>query len=395
MKLASFNVENLFTRPRVFHRADWAKGKPVLEAFGRVAALLEEPTYSDAVKDKIVRGLDELGLIRSDETKFVVLRQNRGRLVKRTGAGLEVVAGGRAEWVGWLELRMQLATEACVQNTARVVSEVNPDVIAVVEADNRPALKRFGDDFVPAAPGPGSGYRHVMLIDGNDDRGIDVGIMCRDGYPIADIASHVDDADEAGLVFSRDCAEFVVRTPANHNVLVMVNHFKSKGYGSQARSDEKRRRQAERVAEIYRRRREKYAFIAVVGDFNDTPASAPLAPLFANTGLRDISDHPAYLADAVPERGGGATPPTRSTSSSSPRLFSTRSRRAGRFAPACGMTGRPRSGRCSRPSPGRRRPPPITPLSGPSCACSQAVAAADARPSFDAVAVGRMPGASR
>ncbi len=304
MKLASFNVENLFARPRVFHRSDWSKGKAVLEAFGRVAALLEQPSYTPPIKAKIAEGLEDLGLGRSDETEFVVLRQNRGQLVKRTRSGSEVVATGRAGWVGWLELKMQLSTEACVQNTARVVSEVNPEVIAIVEADNRPALKRFGDDFVPLAPGPGSGYRHVMLIDGNDDRGIDVGLMCREGYPITDMASHVDDRDEAGLVFSRDCAEFVVRTPLKHNLLVMVNHLKSKGYGSQAASDEKRRRQAQRVAEIYRRRRQKYPFTAVVGDFNDTPGSTPLAPLFADTGLRDISDHPAYRSDGIPGTWG-------------------------------------------------------------------------------------------
>lgn len=304
MKLASFNVENLFARPRVFHRGDWAKGKDVLQAYGRVSALLEAPEYTAPLARKIVAGLDDLGLSRSDQTRFVVLRQNRGRLVRRTAAGIELAAGGRADWVGWLELKLQLATEVCLQNTARVVSEINPDVIAVIEADNRPALKHFSDDFVPVAPGPSDGYRHVMLIDGNDDRGIDVGLMCRDGFPIADMASHVDDADSAGVVFSRDCAEFVVRTPARHNLLVLVNHFKSKGYGGQGSSDAKRRRQAQRVAEIYRQRRRRYPFIAVVGDLNDTPTSAPLAPLFDGTGLRDVSEHSAYLDDGIPGTWG-------------------------------------------------------------------------------------------
>lgn len=304
MKLASFNVENLFARPRVFHGRDWSKGKDVLEAYGRVSALLEEPRYSDAIATAILAGLGDLGLSRSDENRFVMLRQNRGRLLRRTSAGPLLVAGGRADWVGWLELKNKLSTEICLQNTARVVSELDPDVVAVVEADNRPALKHFGDDFVPVAPGPSAGYRHVMLIDGNDDRGIDVGIMCRQGFTITDMVSHVDDTDDAGVVFSRDCAEFVIRTPSRHNVLVLVNHFKSKGYGGQSSSDEKRRRQARRVAEIYRQRRARYPFVAVVGDFNDTPTSAPLAPLFDGTGLRDISEHPSYLDDGIPGTWG-------------------------------------------------------------------------------------------
>jgi hypothetical protein len=35
-------------------------------------------------------------------------------------------------------------------------------------------------------------YRHVMLVDGNDDRGIDVGIMTKPGFEIGDIRSHVE-----------------------------------------------------------------------------------------------------------------------------------------------------------------------------------------------------------
>ena len=36
-------------------------------------------------------------------------------------------------------------------------------------------------------------YRHVMLVDGNDERGIDVGIMTKTGFDILDIRSHVGD----------------------------------------------------------------------------------------------------------------------------------------------------------------------------------------------------------
>ena len=36
------------------------------------------------------------------------------------------------------------------------------------------------------------------------------------------------------------------------------------------------------------------SYVAVLGDFNDTPTSAPLAPLLAKTDLRDISTHPGF-----------------------------------------------------------------------------------------------------
>jgi len=63
--------------------------------------------------------------------------------------------------------------------------------------------------------------RHrVMVIDGNDDRGTDVGVMCRFAYEIVSIRSHVDDADALAEIFSRDCPEYTITTPTGARVVV-------------------------------------------------------------------------------------------------------------------------------------------------------------------------------
>ena len=54
-----------------------------------------------------------------------------------------------------------------------------------------------------------------MLIDGNDNRGIDVGIMTRKGFEIESIQSNVDTEDDEGIVFSRDCPQYELRIPSN------------------------------------------------------------------------------------------------------------------------------------------------------------------------------------
>jgi hypothetical protein len=59
------------------------------------------------------------------------------------------------------------------------------------------------------------------------------------------------DQDSGKRIFSRDCAEYQFTTPANDRLIVLVNHFKSKGFGSQATSNAKRKLQAQRVKAIY------------------------------------------------------------------------------------------------------------------------------------------------
>lgn len=131
-----------------------------------------------------------------------------------------------------------------------------------------------------------------MLIDGNDERGIDVGIMTRKGYAIPSIASHVDDHDGNQRIFSRDCAGYRVDLPSGKHVWVLINHLKSKGYGKPGESNAKRKRQAERIREIYDELVQTDPFVAVVGDLNDTPNSDPLSPLLGNgSTLQDVSAH--------------------------------------------------------------------------------------------------------
>lgn len=292
MKLASYNVENLFERAAAMNQENWAQGKDPLALHAEMNQILAKIAYTAADRKRIVEIMQLLGIDKADDGgNYAILRQNRGHLVTRPkGGGIVVVADGRGDWIGWLDLKVEPVNEFAVRNTARVIHDLDADVIGLVEAESRPALLRFGRALLPAVGG--RPYPHVMLIDGNDDRGIDVAIMTKAGYEIIEIRSHVDDTDEHGEIFSRDCAEYVIRTPSKRRLVVLVNHLKSKGFGSQATSNAKRMRQATRVRDIYRQlRKDGEKLVAVLGDFNDTPDSPPLQPLLADTDLKDVFLH--------------------------------------------------------------------------------------------------------
>lgn len=307
MKLAVYNVENLFNRAAVMNLEDENEGRPILDAFAKLNKLLAQKTYTAATKQKIIDLLIKLGLEKRDDNKFVILRQNRGDLVTRPQAGgLVVKANGRADWVGSLDLVPKPINHVSMLNTARVIKEVNPDVLSVVEADSRPALKMFNDEILTAING--SAFSSVMLIDGNDTRGIDVGIATRNRHVISRMVSHVDDSEDGETIFSRDCPEFYITTPKGNEILVMVNHFKSKGFGSPATSNARRLAQARRVRKIYQDRiAEGWKHIVIAGDLNDTPDSGPLQPLHQRIDLTDAFLHPNFDNGGHPGTFGSCT----------------------------------------------------------------------------------------
>ncbi len=300
MRLASYNLENLFQRPRAMNGETLAEGRQALADHAALNALLFKANYTANDKQRILELLARLGIDKQDDGgQFAVLRQNRGHLVKRPQSGPpQIVADGRGDWIGWVDLKVEAVNETATQNTARIVRDLAVDVLAVIEAESRPAMVRFSDYVLPAVGG--TPFDHIMLIDGNDDRGIDVGIMTTNDFELDSMQSHVDDKDAGGRIFSRDCAAYFLRADAQQ-IVVLVNHFKSKGYGSQAANDARRLRQVARVKEIYDTCVQAgQTRIAVVGDFNDTPDSAALAPLIAQSDLRDVSVHPLFVGDGRP-----------------------------------------------------------------------------------------------
>jgi endonuclease/exonuclease/phosphatase family metal-dependent hydrolase len=307
MRLATFNVENMFERPSVMNLPSWEDGNNVLKDFDDLIKLARDKAYSEQTKKEMLKIMKQnIGLLTKGESKFIRLVEVREKLVKKQQGVYVIIANGRDDWIGWFELRKDTIKELAIENTARVINELKADVLCVVEAENRIALKRFNEMMIPKVNG--QPYDHIMLIDGNDERGIDVGITTRKSFAIKSMVSHIDDTDQDGLIFSRDCAEYHVSTSSGNDLVLLINHFKSKGYGAQQDNDKKRGRQAKKVRDIYDELNKKFDFIAVIGDLNDTPDSAPLSQLTGNgSNLSDIMKHENFVDDGRPGTHGNGT----------------------------------------------------------------------------------------
>jgi endonuclease/exonuclease/phosphatase family metal-dependent hydrolase len=173
---------------------------------------------------------------------------------------------------------------------AERILRMNLDVLAVQEVENIDILQQFVREDL------GGLYPNVILVEGNDPRMIDLGLLSK--LPIGGItswqrAAHA--ADPGTLVFGRDLLEVEILSPDHRKRLFTVfnNHLKSHFVpadedpitGAQ-RANERRQRQAEVVTEIVERRTRPDGRYVILGDMNDPVDSLWLSPLVQSPALK-------------------------------------------------------------------------------------------------------------
>ena len=177
---------------------------------------------------------------------YIIIREDMGKLFIGKGAGRRVDAAGKKDWSGAIEFKRAEVNEMARESTIRVIKEVKADVMCVVEVENRLILDAFNWDGL--GTGVKGRFDEAMCIDGNDKRGIDVGLLSR--FPIRSVRPHIYDGTRKSRTFSRDCPELELELPDGRPLYVLCNHFVSKMNGDPPKSKARRERQAAAVAEI-------------------------------------------------------------------------------------------------------------------------------------------------
>ncbi len=277
MRIATFNTENLFSRAKVLTFKDNAQGDKLLKKIGDLQAELNKKAYD---KPKIMTLYNSL-------KEYIEIAEDRGKLFKHKLSSITgVAANGVDDWDGSIQFKRAKFTEVTRENTAKVIKALKADVQCLVEVENRETISNFNGDMLGSSKFP-----YNMLIDGNDPRGIDVGLLSR--YPIRNIRTHIFDKEKPtskSFIFSRDCMEIELEIAKNKSLHVLCNHFKSKGYSaSQSEADARRKLQADTVKKILQDNYDlKKDLVVVLGDFNDTPDSKPLQAMLNTQNLTDV-----------------------------------------------------------------------------------------------------------
>jgi endonuclease/exonuclease/phosphatase family metal-dependent hydrolase len=277
MRIATFNTENLFTRAKVLNFKDSAQGDKILKKIAELQTELEKTAYNKA---KIMALYNEL-------KEYIEICEERGKLFKRSLSAIKgVAADGVADWDGRISFKRAKFSDTTRQNTARVLKAVKADVQCLVEVESRDTISSFSTDLLGTQKFP-----YNILIDGNDPRGIDVGLLSR--FPIKNLRTNIftkEKPTSKSFIFSRDCLEVELEIAPGKSLFLLCNHFKSKGFSaSQSSADTRRKIQANAVKAILENNYDlKTDMVIVLGDFNDTPDSKPLKDLLAIPNLFDV-----------------------------------------------------------------------------------------------------------
>lgn len=289
MKIATFNIQNLFHRDKSF--ATLPMTHNVQNWVVELDTLMQKTKKEHRDFERIRELSFLLGFERVDYSRYAVLRKRNGRLYfQERGFSNEMKASHLTNWNGWVALQSISLDEIAITNKARAIAETDPDILLLQEVEDRASLLEFNKkmamefDILP--------YEQITVVDGNNDKGLGMGILTKNGYSLDRIKNHIHDTDGEGKpLFDIDCPEYTIVTPSGEEITIVDTQLS-------ATNESRRREQAARLAQTYQRLlSEGQTRIVVSGTLNDVYFSNTLTPLLRETDLKDVSKHETFNVD--------------------------------------------------------------------------------------------------
>jgi endonuclease/exonuclease/phosphatase family metal-dependent hydrolase len=191
------------------------------------------------------------------------------------------------------------------------IKRMDLDVLAVQEVEDIDTLRQFNREEL------GDLYPHSVLIEGNDPRMIDIGLLSKLPLGAATSWQHIPDPLTGNPVFSRDLLQVEVLNASRTRRLFTIfnNHLKSHfvpytaadAAAEAANANELRRRQCQAAATIIAAQTRARSRYIVLGDMNDPPDSEFMAPLATSSEL-ELSFGLANPTETRPAPGSNPPP---------------------------------------------------------------------------------------
>ena len=292
MKIATFNIQNLFHRDKSLVKIQ--AGNAVINWLNEMDHLMRKYSKTASDPDRIKDLSFLLGFGKISRKSYAVMRRRGGELFfQGCYSSGEIQANSLTDWNGWVALQTLPVDPFSTSNKARVIAEVNADVLLLQEVEDRNSLLEFNHQFLPEFNGVP--YRELLVLQGNDGRGQEMGMLTKNGFQIQEVRTYSNELDDRGKpVFDKNLVKYEITTPSKNKICLLAVHLQEQGKDKE-NCDALRFRQAHRVAEIYQELRDQgQEYVIVAGTLNAVSYCFSLAPLLQKTDLKDVSKHPGY-----------------------------------------------------------------------------------------------------
>ena len=211
MKIATFNIQNLFHRhPDLVSKS---RTKNATDWISELDCLLRKPNKSINDSERINNLSFLLGFEKTEDNPYAILKRRAGELCFK-GRVLEntTKASFLTDWQGWTKLGNRPIHEKAIFSKAYMIAETNPDMLILQEVEDRASLMEFNSEFLPLLKI--TPYQEVMVFETNDNRDLGMGILLKNGYHLNGFKNHLHDLDKEGyFLFDIDCQEYEISTP--------------------------------------------------------------------------------------------------------------------------------------------------------------------------------------
>ena len=296
MKIASFNIENIFQQHTALIKKYSKSRLPDWEE--ELNSLMGNELKTTSEMERIEELIGFLNInSQSNATRFELKRFDEGFKIRLNSCDYLPKASDLTNWQGWMPLASQPISNQAIFHKAKVIADTNPDMLFLQEVESRNALIEFHESFLKKEFKLHFEEVYFSPTDDNHDRGF--GFLLKPGYKVNSIKSHINQKTQHGdPLFDFDLLEIVIDLPNQKKLLCLHTHFSED-------NPTKIQAQAKYLTEVYHKRKVLFENILVLGCLQLSTFSKELAPLFKELKLQAVSRHKQF--SVIPDFGNDAS----------------------------------------------------------------------------------------
>lgn len=281
MRIASYNMENLYFRDESL--LGKGQSKNFMKWLDEFEVILQKGLRFEMDYRRLSELSSLIGLSRENPQKYLLLRNHKGKLQGKILASPRILKSDLGQSYNWVRMTSQKIPGSAVLNKARMISEINPDVLLLQEVEDRSSLLSFRDRHLAA-----SNFKDCYFFEGNSTKGLGFGVLLRKGFSLSVCRSYCNEQAKDGKpLFDTGMQLLWFRDPQNNLFRVMqTNLLPNEG---KDKDQQKRKEQADFISQVWEEQLDMFHDLLICCGSLGRPSNCDsISGLISRPGLQNI-----------------------------------------------------------------------------------------------------------